>query len=383
MTDSPSADGSIERQPDASDSGGSVAGDGAPPPPTATYWERPNEPWFARDAPVPAVGPAGGPPPRALEIVGRGVDLNVALSREIRWASLLIGLLFLAAIAPIVLAAVGYALGAGGIDWVESFGPEEIAGIDPAVLVVATLGLGAVAALSVDAQLVALALTGGRLLDRPVGLRAALGVARRRFWRLVLASILVGLILYVPRQIAAALVGRVAGDLAVLVSTIVDLVLSAPFAYVGAAIVLAGTGPARAVLASIAMARRRWRLAIVIGIVNTAVSLLAAFAIGAGADILVRVATAMGVEQSTNPIAAIVALGAIAIVAVGSLTVAIACLSAAPQVVAWIRLGGTADGLGSSDEIAASAARTRLVSIPMALAIVIEIVLAVLAFRAT
>ena len=125
-------------------------------------------------------------------------------------------------------------------------------------------------------------------------------------------------------------------------ATIVDVLLSAPFAYVGAAVVLAGAGPSQAIRLSWRMARRRWRLALVVGIVNTAVSYLAGFAIGAGLDILGRIAIALGIDQQLGPLQTIelILIVGFAIVAIGSLTLTIATLSTAPQVIAWARLGG-------------------------------------------
>lgn len=85
-----------------------------------------------------------------------------------------------------------------------------------------------------------------------------------------------------------------------------------------------------------------------IGLVNTATGLLAAFALGAGGDILGRFATMLGVggETAAGPlqIAGLAVLIAVAIAAVGSLTMTVAALSVAPQVIAYRRLGGPRAG---------------------------------------
>jgi hypothetical protein len=153
-----------------------------------------------------------------------------------------------------------------------------------------------------------------------------------------------------------------------------------PFAYVGAAVVLASATPFQAVRASWRMARRRWRLAFLIGLVNTAVSYLAGFAVSAGLDVLIRIAIALGIDRGLGTIQSIelVAIVAVAIVAIGSLTMTIAALSVGPQIVAWLGLGGSADGIadattgGSLDPSPSAAWPRRLVSRPMQVALVIE-----------
>jgi hypothetical protein len=211
-------------------------------------------------------------------------------------------------------------------------------------------------------------------------LRQTVAWARHGFWRLVFASIAVGLMLIIPRQILAAfLVGR-SPEASSLVATIVDVLLSAPFAYVGAAVVLAGAGPSQAIRLSWRMARRRWRLALVVGIVNTAVSYVAGFAIGAGLDILGRIAIALGIDQQLGPLQTIelILIVGFAILAVGSLTLTIATLSTAPQVIAWARLGGplVPPVRPDADRPWAPHVPARLVSIPMQLAMLASAALA-------
>jgi len=327
-----------------------------------------------------------------LEIVARGVDLNVSLSREIREMSLYVGGLFLAALGPIAAIVVARSIRLGSFDWlIETvFDPGrrlDVEGLGPFAAVAFTLGLVCVAAISFDVQLLAISLTAGRLRGRTIGLREAIGRARGAFWRLVFASVTTGLILVIPSRLVGRAIAGNSPEATLAISTLVDILLSAPFAYVGAAVVLARAGPFAAVLLSWRMARRRWRLALVIGIVNTAVSYLSVFAIGVGLDILTRIATALGIDRGIGPIQSVelVAIVGIAIVAIGSLVLTIAALTVAPQVVAWLGLGGSAEGVldGPPGDPSTRPARPRLVSRPMEAAFLVSASAAVVSIVVT
>ena len=231
---------------------------------------------------------------------------------------------------------VAHSIRAGGFDWIIdliALGRTARVDLGPFAGLVVIVGVGCAIAISVDVQLLAIALIGSRAADRSIDLHAAIGLARRRFWRLVLASIAVGLILIIPRQILATALGNQNAESGVLLSTALDIVLSAPFAYVGAAVVLAPATPLQAVRWSWRMARRRWRLAFLIGVVNTAVSYLAGFAVSAGLDILIRIAIGLGIDRGLGTVQSIelVAIVAVAIVAIGSLTMTIAALTVGPS----------------------------------------------------
>jgi hypothetical protein len=347
------------------------------PPIPPRYWQLPPEPSQPEPFRVPQEAPPG-----AFEIVGRGIDLNVALSGEVRRASIYVGVLYLLVLAPI-LAIVGVAsIRSGGFDWIlegitTGGGFLQVLGVAGSLtFMFAAFCAGAI---SLDTQLIALALTGGRAAGRSLALRDVIGFARRRFWRLVGASIVVGLILIVPSLIVQTVIGSGPGEGRILLVTLIDLLLSAPFGYVGAAIILGGLGPLRAIGGSWRIARRRWRLALVVGLVNTAVSYLAGFALGTGADILVRVATALGLDRAAGvgQVAGILVIAVFAIIAIGSLTVAVSSLSVAPQVIAWIRLGGPTSGLGPAVPDPFDPPRpARLVSLPMRIFIGLEVLLA-------
>jgi hypothetical protein len=364
-----------------------------PPPPP----EPPEPPPAGAPEPLPPAGaglsPAVSAMPGTLATVGRGLDLNVAASAEVRRASIYVGLMSLLSLGPIVAVIWAFSFRQGGLEWLERLADglnPRFVPVDPAFGILFTLvliiGLGCFLALTVDAQLVATVLIGGRATGRQFDLRSALGLARLRYWRLVRASLLIGIILLVPRFVINQVVmnGRPVGTEAqALIVTAIDILVSAPFAYIAAGIILGAVGARESVRRSWRLARARWRLALLIGIVNTAVAYLASFAIGAGGDILARLGTAFGLGVTMGPaqILVLAAIVALAIVSIGSLIMTIGALTVAPQVVAFLGLTGYARGLDAlkdSDNPLAPPPVAPLISWPMQLALVINAALAIL-----
>ena len=211
-------------------------------------------------------------PPGARETLGRGLDLSLASSRDVRRASLYIGLLTLLSLGPVAAAIAAVSVNLGGLDWMvfllsgdsSVLRPIPVGALAFAEIAVIAGGI-CFAALAFDAQLIALAVVGGRAAGWPISLRRAIRIARARFWRLVWASTFVGLILLLPRRVAENAANNVFGprtEAAGLATTAIDAFLLAPFVYVGAAVVLAQVNPQEAVRRSIGMARARWRLAL-------------------------------------------------------------------------------------------------------------------------
>jgi hypothetical protein len=164
----------------------------------------------------------------------------------------------------------------------------------------------------------------------------------------------------------------------------IDILVSAPFAYVAAGIVLGAVGARESVRRSWRLARARWRLALLIGVVNTAVTYVAGFAVGAGGDILIRLGTAFGLGASMGPVQIVVlaAIVVLAIVSIGSLIMTVAALTVGPQVVAFLGLTGYSSGLDAVKSPVNPLATVEvepLISWPMQLALVINAALAILA----
>ena len=348
--------------------------------------------WTAADteptavAPAPAHVPApSGPVPGALATVGRGLDLSLSANRELRGASLYIGLLTLAMAGPFVIVVLAFAAAQGGFGWVEDaiLGlPPELMPVDPSVWmylvisgVVALIGLFVV---GVESQIMAAAILGGRALDRPMTLREALGRSRQVFWRVVRASILVGLILVVPNlalTFALQSVFGFASEAPTVILTGVGAMLAAPFAYIVTGIVLGDVGARESLRRSALLARARWRLAIAVSAVGAVIGYIELFATGAGVDILARVGSALhlGFDSSAATVA-LVFVTLAGLLAIGSLTFTMAALRDAPQVVAFVGMTGYGAGLDRSRDLPDGPRRLeRWITIPMAVAIAIGV----------
>ena len=361
------------------------------------------EPPATPEAPEPPAAPAEPPPeaapaisamPGMREIVGRGLDLNVAASAEVRRASVYVGLLALLAVGPIAVLLWAFAAQQGGFEWLQRLAaglpPEFVPVWSPFGLLfglVLMIGFSCFLAVTVDAQLLATILIGARATGRRFDLRGALALARLRYWRLVRAALIIGLILVIPRFVINQVVmnGRPVGTegQSLLVSAI-DILVSAPFAYVAAGIVLGAVDARESIRRSFRLARARWRLALLIGIVNAAVTYIATFAVGAGGDILVRLGTAFGLGSALGPIqvAVLALIVALTILSIGSLIMTIGALTVGPQIVAFLGLTGYSNGLDALKDAVnplAPVPNQHLIAWPMQLALVINAALATLA----
>jgi len=354
------------------------------------------------EPPVPAlpleraiVGPPPAPTmPGAIASIGRGLDLNVAASSILRRASLYTGLVTLLAAGPPIAAAWAFSIQQGGLDWLQEL---MATGVSPVLRtgsafasfasIAFFLGGGCLVAIWLDAQLLALTFIGGQATGRTFSLRGALAIARSRFWRLVRASLLIALIQIVPRTLLQALLtGQTVGsETQVPIVTTVDLLLAAPFAYFGAGIVLGDVGAREAIRRSWRLAQARWRLAFVVAIVTTAVSYLAAFALGAGLDILLRLGGAVGLDGTIGPSQSVVlaVILVLAVVSVGSLIMTIDGLTVGPQVVAFLGLTGFSSGLDVPTNPLEPPRVAALIAWPMRIALVLNVIAGVLAVANT
>ena len=119
--------------------------------------------------PAPADPAPAGPPPGMVEIVSRGIDLDVALSAEIRQLSIFVGGLFLAALGPISLAVIVESIRLGGFDWLFpsldqiQAGSIDTIGLGPLGSLSLLLAVASIVAISVDVQLMATALLGAHV----------------------------------------------------------------------------------------------------------------------------------------------------------------------------------------------------------------------------
>ena len=337
----------------------------------------------------PAPSPPPPPPapvPGAWATLGRGLDLSLSATRELRRASLYIGLLTLALVGPFVIIILACAGFQGGFDWfIDAITgvPPDLRPVDDSVgtfmVVSGIIALIGLFVIGVESQIMAAAILGGRALGRPMSMREALRRSRQVFWRVVRASFLVGLILVIPNLILSLALQSMFGvtsEAPTVILTGVGALMTAPFAYIVTGIVLGDVGAREAVRRSTILARARWRLAIVVSAVGAAIGYIELFATGAGVDILARVGGALhlGFDSSAGTLALVLVVLA-GVLAIGSLTFTLAALHDAPQVVAFVGMTGYGGGLDRSREPFAGARRLgRWISIPMVISIVIAIV---------
>ena len=334
----------------------------------------------------PAVVAAPEPPPPAAPIpgawatLGGGLDLSLSANRQLRGASVYIGLLTLALVGPFVIIVLAFAASQGGFGWLE----DMMLGIEPDLLPVddsvatyllvsAFVALIGFFVIGVESQIIAAAILGGRALGRPMNLREAIHRSRHVFWRVVGASILVGFLLMVPNIVLNAFLESAfdaTSEAPTVIATGIGALLAAPFAYIVTGIVLGDVGAGEAVRRSTRLARARWRLAIAVSSIGAVVAYIQLFAIGAGVDILSRFGSMLhlGFDSSGGTIAlALVVL--IGVLAVGSLTFTLTALRDAPQVVAFVGLTGFGAGLDQSRRTDGVPFSVRWISIPMLIAI--------------
>lgn len=354
-------------------------------PPAAAALDEPAPDLAAPDQPAPDLQPPAGPLPGAWATLGGGLDLSLSANRELRRASVYIGLLTLALVGPFVVIVLAFAGVQGGFDWIG----DALIGLQPelepvdgsvgAYLVisgiVALIGLFVI---GIESQIMAAAILGGRALDRPMTMREALRRSRQVFWRVTRASLLVGLILLIPNLILTLTLQSIFGatsEAPTVILTGGTALMAAPFAYIVTGIVLGDVGARESVRRSALLARARWRLAIAVSAVGAVVGYIELFATGAGVDVLARVGTALhlGFDSSAGTVAlAVVVL--IGVLAIGSLTFTLAALRDAPQVVAFVGMTGYGAGLDRSRDPFGGARRLeRWISIPMAISIVIGV----------
>ena len=329
---------------------------------------------------APEPPPTTAPIPGAWATLGGGLDLSLSANRQLRGASVYIGLLTLALVGPFVIIVLAFAAAQGGFGWFE----DMLLGIEPDLLPVddsvgtylfvsAFVALIGFFVIGVESQIIAAAILGGRALGRPMSLREALHRSRQVFWRIVGASLLVGFLLVLPNLVLNSVLESAfdpTSEAPTVIATAIGALLAAPFAYIVTGIVLGDVGAGEAVRRSIRLARARWRLAIAVTSVGAVMAYIQLFAIGAGVDILTRFGSMLhlGLDSSGSTVALTLVV-LTAVLAIGSLTFTLTALRDAPQVVAFVGMTGYGAGLDRSRRTDGMPWRVRWISIPMLIGI--------------
>lgn len=321
--------------------------------------------------------------PTARRIVSTGLQLAVDANRDIRRASIYVGLLALGAFGPMVLLlllGVAHLLSDPAIAATFAHDPSaifyeqpELAG--PLILVYFLLIAGGIVliGISVDAQAMAISILGGRASERPIRLWEAIVRARQVFWQLLAADLMLGVVTTVVMIVITVMFARPFesnAGLSFIASAIGTLVVM-PFVFASTGIVLGGVTATEALRRSMALFRARPRISLVVTLFTLVTASIQSFAINAGADAALRVGGVLhlGLDQGLLPLVLTVVIVLAFIVAFGSLTFTIAAIVAAPQVTGFLGLTYYSGGLDKARSVdGVRPRRFRWVSAPMALA---------------
>ena len=276
------------------------------------------------------------------QLVGAALDLLTRPDSGLRSASFYLGLLVLVTVAPIVMLG-----GLAATLSLDLFDPFEASALDGPLVAATFLALGGYFVAGVEARALATAVIGGRAEGRPLRLAESIAVARRRFWRVLVASLVVGI---TTVAIAAAIqfpIGLALGNVAEInygLSLIVGTLVGAPFVYVPAGIVLGEVGAFEAIQRSMRLAFARKRLAVVVALFGILSQFIVLFGISIGADVVVRLLDGTGVAEAFPP-ALVIPFAAALVFAFGTLLFLVEAITAAPAVYAFEALTHYTHGL--------------------------------------
>jgi hypothetical protein len=282
-------------------------------------------------------------------LLGASFDLLTRTPDDMRRASFYIGAIVLGTVGPFALASWGIEvlafretdrefremLGSPGFVWYAALGWLAGSGI-----VVA----------AVESRTMAVAVLGGQFARRPVTVREALARSRMVFWRAILASVIVGVPLFIGGAVLGAVFAALVGpdvDMSVVSSTVGAIVIGAPFAYLLTGIVLGDVDPFEAARRSFRVFRARKVAAALVAVFETIAVLLVLFGLSAGLDIAQRLFAALGLGADAGPVGlAVVTIGVVVgVFALGTLIYTALAISVAPQVVMFIGLTHATIGL--------------------------------------
>ncbi len=313
-----------------------------PPPPPAPQPPPPPGPRLPVAAPVTAAVLAI--PLGTRDLVRQALDLLTRRDAGLRGASFYIGFILLVTVTP-MLVILGLAITDPDL-WIADPYPEAHAWQGWMLLAAIPAGLGYVAA-STEARALATAVIGGRVEGRPLRLRQSIAVARRRFWPILGAQVMIGFIAGFASLIGQLVVTIVWGPVEALTfgaSLLIAVVLGAPFVYVPAGIVLGEVGVWEAIVRSIRLVRLRKRLAVVVTMFGVFSQFIVVFGLSAGIDAVARLLIGTGLtEDFPRPL--VVPIAAAMVFAMGTLVFLVEAIAAAPAVHAFEALTHYTHGL--------------------------------------
>ena len=292
--------------------------------------------------PVPAVE-------STRRLLGASFDLLTRTSDDMRRASFYVGVIVLGTVGPLALAS--FAIAVISIHMTEREMDALLArGVAGWLGVLGYLAAFGLLIASVESRAMAAAILGSHLSGRPIVVQAAVARSRMVFWRVIVASIIVGIpVLIAQSVVSAAFVAALGSqtDVSLVSSALVAAIVGAPFAYLLSGVVLGDVGAFEAMRRSFRVFRARKMAAALVAVFETGAILLVFLGLSAGLDIALRVFDALGLGTDSGPAGlALVTVGIIAgVFAFGTLIYTALSISVAPQVVMFVGLTRATFGL--------------------------------------
>jgi hypothetical protein len=335
-----------------------------PPVPVAPPAEPGATAAIGREVPTaaPRRDPLAALPTTSGRVLSAAFDALTWLSVDLRRGGFYIGAVLFMTVAPLVVVIVGIVAhgtplpdlleGASIFDLQTKAGEAASQALGATLSVVVLLAVIGYFVISVEGVALSILLVGGRLAEKPMPLDAALIRTRLVFWRLVRASILVG----IPATIAQFAVilplssGGQAQEGATLLATAVSTLVVMPFTYYATGIVIGDVNARQGVRRSVTLFRARKRVGFTVAVFAAVAQYLLVFGAGVGGDILTRVIAPLGLSPDGGLVAIVVIglLGLVFVFALGSLLFLVAAIGVAPQVVAFLSLTHFTGGLDAA-----------------------------------
>lgn len=296
--------------------------------------------------------------PRVGAVLSGSFDLLTQARARLRNASLYVGLLGLLSMGPALLVLLAAAPALGQLIRTGSGGATTralAASTLPGWAAVSVyLVIAAAIAVSLEAQILGVAILGGVRIGRPLTVREAVRRSRAVFWRVVRASVVVGFVAWLAGTALTVLFRAVFGadsETASVGPNLLVGLVSAPFVYVVSGVVLGNVGAREALRRSVRLARARFRLAVLASVFAVIAQYLLLIVAFAAADIVSRMLVPFqgqlsGLDVASRPGFVVVGAGVlIAVFAYWTLSFTIGAMTSAPAVVAFLGLTGYSGGL--------------------------------------
>jgi hypothetical protein len=332
------------------------------PPPTPLPDNLPHILWHPPvTPPAPRIPAFQAMSPRPNAVITAALDVLTSAARDIRTASLYIGLLVLLTCAPIAL-----------LFWRFTIEPLT-ATIAAAELssVASFVALGGIFVATIESRAIAAALIAARLANERFSVREAVQRSRVTFWPLAGALLITNVPLFIAQYLLGEASSRIFGgptEPAVVLAALVAAVLFAPLVYTVAGVVIGDADPIAAVKRSVGLFRTRTSTAVIVALFDFGAQFLTFFGLAAGLEVVLGALDATGFQGGEGLGVVVVGMVIAALLfAVGSLTFTVAAIAIAPQVAAFAALTHVAPGLDRLPGVAGFRWLTRPILVAVAI----------------